>query len=125
MRLNCPQYQPDCIWTWLAGSDVERRKEAASVCRLFLQYFVNTSQQEVLVWGPDETRVVQGLTCVTSVNTTWKTLIAAAQGEVLDKLALTTGQQLVLSRQQGPLGAADDGIVAQITKVSPVYSATG
>lgn len=71
-----------------------------------------------MVWGPNEKEVQQGLTCVTSVNTTWKTLVAAAQEKVLDKLSLTTGQQLQISRQQGPHGAADDGIVAQITKVS-------
>lgn len=99
---------------------MRERKEAVAVCKLFLQHFVHTSSRQVIVWGPDETQSRRGLNCVTSLNTTWKTLVAAAQEQVLDPLAVTTGRQLTISREQGPRGAADIGVVTQITTVSLV-----
>lgn len=48
----------------------------------------------------------------------WKTLVAAAREQVLDQLAIRGERQLTISRQQGPHGAADIELVAQITNVS-------
>lgn len=109
----------DQVWVWLAGEDIKDQESAMDYCRNFLIYFVKTSTKPQLVWGPEEQRDEQGLTTVTSVNTTWKSLIAAAQEQVLDRMASKTGRQLYLARRQGPAGAADTGPVARITQVSP------
>lgn len=98
----------DQVWVWLAG-DIHKE-----------QYFVKTSVQPQRVWGPEEQAAGLGVTTVTTVNTSWKTLIGAVQEHILDKLALKTGRQLYLLRRQGPVGAADTGPVAQITQVSPL-----
>ncbi|PSR81437.1 hypothetical protein BD289DRAFT_439153 [Coniella lustricola] len=119
LRIYYPAASPDLcgkIWQWLAGDCIDDKNLAAGYCKQFLRYFVDLSVQEVIVWGSEERRSRQQITCVTSVNNTWKTLIAAAQEQVLDKLALQTGRQLVIARQQGPRGAADDGISARITR---------
>lgn len=88
------------------------------MCRNFLEYYVKTSFQPMLVWGPDEQRSEQKLKTVSAVNNLWKTLIAAAQEHVLDEITRRTGQIFNLARRQGPAGASDTGPVAKISKVS-------
>lgn len=107
------------MWEWLAGDNLKEQEKAMALCKNYLTFLVSASKQRKVIWGPEEGREERTLTTISSVNTCWKNLVAAAQMQLNEKAA-STGRIFVLARRQGPAGAQDTGPATMVTEVSLV-----
>ncbi|RYC59464.1 hypothetical protein CHU98_g6760, partial [Xylaria longipes] len=107
-----PEVDVDHVWVDLCRGD----GTAIQYCRAFLQVYVENSTYMRVVLGPEEEVEDRTIKSSRSLNTFWKSLIAAADAEVLlPKRQDPENHWMTLKRQKNHPGSTDEGPVAQIS----------
>ncbi|KAI0402513.1 hypothetical protein F4802DRAFT_599947 [Xylaria palmicola] len=105
--------EPTEFWIDLCKGDFTAKVH----CQAFLRLYVKASRRRRLTLGPEESVIEQGIKSCRTVNTFWKSLIAAADAEYLlrkrqkDKEA----HWMTLVRPKNQPGWLDKGVVSEIS----------
>ena len=92
--------------------------DAMRLCKAFLRVYVDVSTRVQVTLGPEEEVVVQAVRSSRSLNTFWKSLIAAADAAFLvplRSLDRVKNHHLMLKRPTNMPGSIDEGPVSDIT----------
>lgn len=107
-----PEVDADHVWGDLCRGD----GAAIQYCKAFIQLYVENSTYMRVVLGPEEEVEDKTIRSSRSLNTFWKSLIAAADAEVLFPLRQNPeNHHLTLKRPKDHPGSTDEGPVAQIS----------
>ena len=111
-----PGVDHDQVWVDLCRDDAGARR----YCTAFLKTYVKCSERKRLVLGPEEYVREKTVKSSRSLNTVWKSLIAAADAKVLlpKRRNRPENHWMVLKRPKNYPGSTDKGPVAQISHVS-------
>ncbi|KAK0629189.1 hypothetical protein B0T17DRAFT_615001 [Bombardia bombarda] len=103
-----PEVDVDHVWVDLCRGD----GTAIQYCKAFLQLYVENSTYMRVVLGPEEEVEDRAIKSSRSLNTFWKSLIAAADAEVLlPKRQDPKNHWMTLKRQKDHPGSTDEGPV--------------
>ncbi|KAF6827136.1 hypothetical protein CMUS01_09141 [Colletotrichum musicola] len=62
--------------------------EAETICKDFLEYYLLSSEDRRLVFGPQESEEKLSITCVNTIESAWKSLVAEADDRILYNMRL-------------------------------------
>ncbi|KAF6817371.1 hypothetical protein CPLU01_13617 [Colletotrichum plurivorum] len=62
--------------------------EAETICKDFLEYYLLSSEDRRLVFGPQESEEKLSITCVNTIESVWKSLVAEADDRILYNMRL-------------------------------------
>ncbi|KAI1313158.1 hypothetical protein F5Y03DRAFT_390167 [Xylaria venustula] len=104
-----PEVDADHVWVDLCRGD----GTAIQYCKAFFQLYVENSTYMRVVLGPEEEVEDRAIKSSRSINTFWKSLIAAADAEVLlPKRQDLKNHWMTLKRPKDHPGSTDEGPVA-------------
>ena len=112
MRDDHPDVDADQVWVDLCRGDAN----AMQFCKSFLQVYVETSTYQRVVLDDREEVEERAIKSSRSLNTFWKSTIAAADAEVLLPMREDPSNHwMTLKRPKDMPGSLDQGPVSQIS----------